>query len=91
VELAFKNAIHSARFLLGAQLTIIVRIATAAELTTLTVLTGCIITALEGAFRGKTTLALEKQFLAFTPAQFTYWPSILSHVFLSYSFLGSSA
>jgi hypothetical protein len=74
VELAFQHAIGAARFLLGAQLAVIVRIAATAELGAFAMLPGRVAAALKRALGAKTTLAFKKQLFALSPAQSTNWP-----------------
>jgi hypothetical protein len=68
VELSFQDAINAARFLLGAQLAIVIRFTPAAELGAFTMLPWGISATLKRTLRRKATLSLEKQFFAFAPA-----------------------
>jgi hypothetical protein len=67
-ELAFQNAINVARFLLGAQLSVKVRLTFAAELGGFPVLTGGITTAFESTFGSEAPFPFQEQLLAIPPA-----------------------
>jgi hypothetical protein len=67
-ELAFKNAIHPPRFLLGAQLGAKVGFVPAAPLALTAMLAGGIGAPVNRAFWGKAALALEEKFFSLTAA-----------------------
>src|SRR5690554_4013620 len=68
VELPFQNAVNTAGFLFGTQLTVVVRLPPVSELSTFTMLTRSISPAFEGTFRCKAAFTLQEQFFAFAPA-----------------------
>jgi hypothetical protein len=75
-ELAFQDAINAPGFLLSAQLAVVVRFSTMAELCAFSVLSWGISAVLDGALRGEAPFPFEEQLLTFTPAEFTYRPTI---------------